>query len=114
MGSLKRLYGGARLDPVPGALKETDKRKIGPSSELGMEVYVAVNNLRCGTAGLQYRKSMNIFDLCKGDQEFVRWGDAVEGHRVDAAWLKVGDRYLPTVVNKIQLLRPQRGSEYLR
>jgi hypothetical protein len=110
--SLKRLYGGAKLDPVPGALKEAARRHLGPPSEL--DTYVAVNNLQCGTAGLQFRKSMNIFDLCKGEQEFVRWGDAVEGHRVDAAWLQVGDRYLPTVVNKIQLLKPWRGPEAKR
>lgn len=109
---LKNLYGGGRLHPVPGTLKQSQPRRLGPPSEL--DAYMAVNNLSIGTPGLQYRKSMNIFDICKGGQEFVRWGDSVEGYRLDAAWLQVGDRYLPTTVVGKQVLKRWQGSEALR
>jgi len=109
---MKNLYGGAKLDPVPGTFKQSLPKRLGPPSEL--DTYMAVNNLKVGTAGLQYRKSKNIFDLCKGGEEFVRWGDSVEGHRVDAAWLQVGDRYLPTMVNNIQMLKRWQGPKVLR
>jgi len=109
---LKNLYGGGRLHPVPGTLKQSPPRRLGPPSEL--DTYMAVNNLNVGTPGLQYRKSMNIFDICKGGQEFVRWGDSVEGYRADAAWLQVGDRYLPTTVVGKQVLKRWQGSEALR
>lgn len=118
---LKRLYGGGFDGPVPGSLKSLgtsmtpSRHKRSPADmAAGTDTYMAVNNMGLGTAGLQYRKSMNLFDLCKGDKEFVRWGDAVEGHRVDACWLQVGDRYLPTTVNKIQLLKRWQGKEVLR
>jgi hypothetical protein len=109
--SLKRLYGGAKLDPVPGAIKKRPPKHVGPPSE--MDIYIAVNNINAGTAGLQYRKSMNIFDICHGEKEYVRWGDTVEAYRVDASWLQVGDRYLPTVVNRVQLLKRWTGPEKL-
>lgn len=109
---LKNLYGGGKVDPVPGSLKQSLPRRFGPPSEL--DTYMAVNNMKLGTPGLQYRKSMNIFDICKGGQEFVRWGDSVEGYRLDASWLQVGDRYLPTTVNSIQMLKRWQGSEALR
>jgi len=111
---LKNLYGGGRisLDPVPRTLKQSPPRSLGPPSEL--DAYMAVNNLTVGTPGLQYRKSMNIFDICKGGQEFVRWGHSVEGYRVDAAWLQVGDRYLPTTVVGKQVLKRWQGSEALK
>jgi len=105
---LKNLYGGGFDGAVPGTLKHYPPRRVGPPSEV--DTYMAVNNLKVGTAGLQYRKSMNIFDLCKDGEEYVRWGDFVQGQRVDASWLKVGDdRYLPTTVNKIQLLKRYDG-----
>jgi len=109
---LKNLYGGGKLDPVPGTLKQPLPRRFGPPSEL--DTYMAVNNMSMGTPGLQYRKSMNIFDICKGAQEHVRWGASVEGHRIDANWLRVGDRYLPITVNKVPFLRRWRGPEALR
>jgi len=109
--SLKRLYGGGFDGPVPGSMKGSSKHN-GPPTEL--DTYIAVNNLQAGTVGLRYRKSMSIFDVCGGEHEVVRWGDAVEGHRVDACWLKVGDRYLPTIVNKVQMLKRFRGPEVLR
>lgn len=107
---LKNLYGGGKVDLAPVSLKQSLPRRAGPPSEL--DTYMAINSMKLSTPGLQYCKSMNIFDVCQ--KEFVRWGDSVEGYRVDASWLQVGDRYLPTIVNRVQMLKKWHGSEALR
>lgn len=57
--------------------------------------------------GLAFRRSMNMADVDKRgkDSPFVPCGEYVQGERVDASWIKVGDRFLPTTVNSIRLLR---------
>lgn len=105
---LKSLYGAkVEMPPVQRFSPPT-----GPPT--GLDTYISVNNLKVGSIGLQYRKSMNLFDFCGGAQEFVRWGDCVEGYRIDAGWLQVGDRFLPTTVNNTQLLKRWDGPDAVR
>lgn len=96
---LKTLYGGGKLDTVAKTKKPTH------SSLYDEEAFEVVNGLQSGCAGLQFRRSTNIFDICRGAGEFVAWGEIVRGIRVDACWLKVGDKYLPVEVNKVRFLR---------
>merc|ERR1719506_2597486 len=57
---LKNLYGGGKVDLAPLSLKPS--RRVEPPSE--MDTYMAINSMNLGTPGLQYCKSMNIFDVC--------------------------------------------------
>lgn len=98
--SLKTLYGGGKLET-----RSKQKKKLPRISLSDEETYVVVNGLRSGCAGLQFRKSPNIFDICRGAGEYVAWGDIVRGIRVDTCWLKVGDKFLPLEVNKVRFLR---------
>mmetsp|Transcript_100086 Transcript_100086/g.298701 ORF Transcript_100086/g.298701 Transcript_100086/m.298701 type:complete len:418 (-) Transcript_100086:125-1378(-) len=76
------------------------------------DTYVVVNGMRALTEGLHFRRSKNIRDLCHGHNDYVPWGASVQGERVDAAWLKVGERerFLPVEVNGTRLLKRWDGT----
>jgi len=102
--TLKRLYSPPFFPDSP--MKGSQRKMRWPPEQ---DTYVAVNNLHAMTAGLHFRKSKHIQDLCRGPNDYVPWGAAVQGERVDACWLRVGERFLPTEVNGTRLLKRQDG-----
>jgi hypothetical protein len=66
-------------------------------------------NLQVGTSGLAYRKSKCVEDRVL-DVEGPSWGTEVEGVDEGDGWLKVGNSYLPMVLEGMCVLTPNLDS----
>jgi len=96
---VKTLYN--RTDMTPISPSKTPFTHRLPDKEL----YVAENTLNTASHGLQYHRSLSMLDMCPGRRDYLKWGSVVCGVRVDAGWVKVGTRYLPTTVASKRVLR---------
>lgn len=98
--TLKSLYS----DKLSGE-KPRERRKT-PWPPGQQDTYIAVDSLQTGSPGLHYRRSMHFSDVCP---DFIPWGHLVQGDRVDACWLRVGNLFLPTEVHNLRLLKLHEG-----
>lgn len=103
--TLKRLYNSDYCPETYPSRGHARSRRRPPEHD----TYVAVNALHGLSAGLHFRRSMHLPDLCKDPHQHVPWGACVQGERMDACWLKVGDLFLPTEVGSVRLLRKWQG-----
>jgi len=95
---------GQRIEKVVNAMAWLQKE-----TEAGQERYLIDNEyLRWYTWGLAYRRSKNVEDHdC--ETEGVSWGTEILASDAGDGWLKVGQCYLPTMLEGICVAQPIAG-----
>jgi len=102
--SLKRVY--TNVSPQKTLLRHSPWKANWPPEQ---DTYVAVNGPGVDKFGIKFRRSMYLSDVCNDSLAVIPWGASIKGEMVTACWLKVGDRFLPTTLNGVHVMRRWPG-----